>query len=268
MYCKKCGEHIEPGQKFCANCSAAVTESSDESPTTATNRVEKYKPLIIKISIFTLCAQILSLLLVITLLFLPIYTSTPTEPDAIQDWDDLREVMENDGKLNFSLWDDLTLIFDAIFPDEEGESDTLDMFVVLEMGLFPLLELFMIVLLLISLGITAYEQINNLCNADDFALLRYDEIKKSGTVQIKPSFWKKQSAFSVVAYAVFDIIFTRLWDVLLVDLMGSTFYRHMVDFSGVSKYVSVVIILAVGLIVVKNIAKKFEKDMRLSIAKE
>jgi len=270
MYCKNCGGGIEPGQKFCANCSAAVAASSDESSTILTDRVAKYKPQMIKISILTLCTQILSLLLVVTLLFLPIYTSMP-ELDAIQDLDELKEVMENDGKLNFSLWDEITLIFDALFPDE-GENadneDRLSLLIVLEVGLFPLIELLMIVVLLISLSTTVYEQIKNLCNADDSTLLRYDEIKKSGTTQIEPSFWKKQTALSIGTYAIFDVIFTLFESMLFIDLTGVNFYRHMMDFSGVSGYVSVVIILAAGLIVVKSMAKKSEKNMRLSIAKE
>ena len=136
------------------------------------------------------------------------------------------------------------------------------------MGLFPLIEVIMIVMLLVSLAITAYEQISNIRDADDYTVLRYDELKKSGNAQIKPSFWKKQTAFSLVIYAIFDIIFTKLFDSLFIDLTNVNFYRYMMDFSGVSAYVSVVIILIVGLFIVKGIAKNSEKEMRLCIAKE
>ncbi len=115
---KTVGGKIEPGQKFCTNCSASVTVSSDECPTIVT----KYKPQIIKISVLALCMQILSLLLAVALLFLPIYTSTP-ELDDIQDLDELGEVLKNDGKLNFSLWDEITLIFDELFPDEGEKAE-------------------------------------------------------------------------------------------------------------------------------------------------
>ena len=188
MYCKNCGGKIEPGQKFCANCGAEVIASFDETPVTVTDSAEKYKPQIMKISILNLCSQILGFLLIATLLFLPIFISTPTDLDAIQDWDELEEVMENDGKLSFSYWDEITLIFDAIFPNEEEKTDnenSYSMYDVLLLGMFPLLQLMACVVAVFAMCIPSiYEQINNIRKADDFTLLRYDEIKKNGSLPL------------------------------------------------------------------------------------
>lgn len=273
MYCNNCGRKIEHGQRFCPNCSPAKTEGDDDDVYVPmqSGGAEKYKPHVVKLSVLALCAQAISLLLVVALLFLPIYTCTPSDMDAIQNLEDVEELFLNDGKLNFSLFDEITLIMGAIIPGEGEDSDngfSPEMFMVLDMGLFALLQVIMMILLIIPLVITTFEQISNLRNADDYALLRYDEIKKTGTSQIKPSFWKNQTALSIVLYAIFDVIYTKAFGGLFSGIVGVGFYRYMIDFSGVSIYASVVIILAMALFVVKNVSKRAEKAMHLSIAKE
>lgn len=263
MYCKNCGGKIEPGQKFCANCSAAVTVSSDECPTIVT----KYKPQIIKISVLALCMQILSLLLVVTLLFLPIYTSTP-ELDDIQDLDELGEVLKNDGKLNFSLWDEITLIFDALFPDEgeKAENGGFPSGMAILGLIFFLIELFVFVLLLFEIGSEICKQIKNLCNADVSALLRYDEIKKTETIQ-KVSSAQRMTALDIIMFVIIDVVISLVGR-QIDGFTDVNFYRHMMDISGVSGYVAVVIILSVILFIIRSITKKSEEDMYLSIIKD
>ena len=289
MYCKNCGEQLLPGQKFCSNCGAAAAESMEDRTAVTENPEDyaekatvseeratekpiykgaKYKPQVIKISVLTLCAQIASFFLVLALVFLPMYVSSPSNINAIQDMDDLREIFLNDGKMTFSLWDDLKLIFDALISGMESGDESISSMLILEMGMFPLFELLMIIFLLVSIGMSMYEQINNLCNAEDSTLLKYNEIKKSGMTRVKPSFWKKQTIFTVVIYAIFDIIFTKIIGKLMLGFSNTDCYRNMMDFSGISFYAVIVIVLLVGLAVVQTIAKSAEKNMKLSIAKE
>lgn len=275
MYCKNCGEQLTPEQKFCANCGASTTTvaNDDPKPTDPLGQAKQHKPQIVKISILTLCVQFFSLLLVVTFLFLPIFTCIPERIENVQDWEEFVEIIESEGELDFSLFDEIKLILGALFPNEDQKEQNnyegffSDSFSIL-FGMYPLMEIFMIAILLISFGSIVYEQANNLRNTEDFALLRYNEIKKSGTSHVKPTFWQKQSAFSLITFTLFDILFTRIFSRLFGDYESHGFYRHMLDFSSFSPYVYIVATILVVIIILKNITKKLENDLRLSIIRE
>ncbi len=97
-------------------------------------------------------------------------------------------------------------------------------------------------------------------------MLRYDEIKKTGTIQ-KVSSAQTMTALDIIIFFIIDVV-ASLVGRLFFDFTDVNFYRHMMDISGVSGYVSVVIILSVILFIIRSITKKSEEDMYLSIIKD
>ena len=279
-YCQFCGKKLEDGESVCSQCgneiSGALKEAAPKEETKKPVEKKKYdadeyKPKFMKLNIFALCAEIASLLLILSIIFLPIYKSK-YEPNLedIESWDQFGEALEK-GYLeeNFSAFDDFTLLTKALFAKDDGsdgELSFLNKMVVFETGLFVFFEIIFAVILIVMLAKKVFELVNNIRNIDDNALLRYNEIKKSGRQDVRPNFFQKQSVFSIVVYAIFDIIFTKLFDELF-SFGGIEVKRHMNTISGPSGYVSIVIILLAVIVAAKVLYKKEEDGIRLQIAK-
>ena len=298
MYCKYCGEQIGEQDAFCKRCGKSTTddtaitkkqedneisnqskaENAQTNSSNAINNAQKYRKRVFKINLFELCSHILTVFILISIIFLPIYKCNyePTLED-IGSFEDLGEALEKGYiEKNFSLFDDLSFAIEAFTDNEEKNNsseiqDDMSFFgniSIIYDELFAILEVVFAVLLLFITAKKIYENSKGLYDINNGTLLKYDEIKKSGQVQEKPNFFQKQTVFTVVIYAIFDIVFTQMFPMSQMMLGEGVFYRYMFDFSGLSGYVIIVAALIIGVIIMNAFKNKEEKEMRLSIAKE
>ena len=224
-----------------------------------------YKEQFKKTNILSLCMQILTILMILFLIFLPIYQCNCTMTDTFE-FDSPEEELEAVGEMllngyvkrNFSLFEEIKLMY------QQYKSGDFEIYVILYEALFPLFQIIDGVVLLFMIIKQMMGTISGLMNPEDDALLKYQEIKKMGTEQKKNSWMKSQSAYTLVTYAIFDIIFARMFG----SLMGNASIRHMTEFSGVSAFGYIALVLVVVYFIIGSIAKAEKKKIQLAIARE
>jgi len=275
-YCQFCGKKLEEGENVCSDCGneASVSSNTGNEVIQAVDKKNDpatYKKKFMKLNIFSLCVEVASLLLIACLIFLPIYKCKyEAQLEDIEDFDQLEEALENDGYLekSFSAFGDFMILIDELLAESDSEDGMLKKFIVIENGLFLFFEIIFAVVLMFIIAKKVLENINSIRNIDNNCILRYNEIKKSGRQESKQGFFQKQSVFSILSYAAFDIIFTKFLFELLSFGTDFVIGRNMNNIVGVSGFIAVVIVLLAAQIVTKSLYKKEEDSIRLQIAKE
>ena len=283
-YCQICGKKLTEDETVCTQCGnetsmpvpgtkAEPVERKPIDMTAAADKTERhtaYKSSFLRINIFTLCADVIALLLLVCFIFLPIYRCRfEATLDDIESLEQLGEALANDGYLekNFSAFDDFRIIMNQ-FSELGEEKDSLDVLIIFESGLFLFFEFIYTGILVGIIVKKIYDGVNGLRNIDNHCILKYNEIKKSGRQETKPNFFQKQSVYTIMTQAAFDIIFTR-YCFNLFFVGGSKYVRrYMINFTGFSWVVVVAVIFVAAYVVLRNMIKKDEESIKLSIAKE
>lgn len=289
-FCQHCGASVLPGQAMCIKCGFML--NANESPKTPIKEndvneklpekdkdYKKYSDRVKKTKILALIMHIVSVITVLALIFLPIYEYkfTPQSMDDIEDifgdikdWDDLEKLVDEDGNIykEFSLFEDLQIIIEGF---TNKNSDPLATMIPLMLGIFAIFEVIMAVIIICISVPQILKTVDELQDIDKSTMIMFNEIKKSGNSNKKENTFKKQTVISVVLYAVFDVLFTIIEGNIfneLVSEFGGKSMRHMVDFSGVSEFMYVVIVLFVGYMVVSSMKKREENKILEDITKE
>ena len=152
MYCSKCGKENPDNSKFCSDCGTALTNEAtrqteesnvnNKEKTTSKHNYLKYCHNVKKINLLTLISQILSVLVVATIIFVPIYRCEfEADIEDIESVEQFEEALQNDGMISkdFSLYDDIIKIATVFFNTEE--SDSYNGIVVLYIALFALFQI-------------------------------------------------------------------------------------------------------------------------------
>ena len=283
-HCSHCGVEVRSGQSLCINCGFMLTP---EKPTNIhQNEIKnqrhednkllykKYEGQVKRTKILALTMHILAILLVVSLIFLPIYTYAYT-PQNLSDFghvDNLEELEDliKKGTIDkeFSLWDDFKIVTADLFKED---NDSMYVLLSLVVGMFAIFEVIFAAIFLGTTAVQLIKSLNGLVDLDKTTLLVFTEIRKTGSISKKEKFFKKQTAITMVLYAVFDVIFSKM-DASLLEAMPSDIRpemtRHMISFTGVAPMIFVVIILLVGYLIVNAVKKKSEENLAIAIAKE
>ncbi len=312
QFCPHCGAQVQRGQAVCLKCGFAVqapvavptrtaapapqpTKTTSASAATQTKEdYKKYIPAVKRSNLFALIGQLAALLVVICVVFLPIYKAETkiTEDDLLasdfkeklEQWNDLDKLLADkdfwlEGKVDigFSLYDDVQRIAEAFFSGVDEATDEAAMLG----GLFVFMNLFAVfeVIFAVIIVILTIKQICKVCSealySHETALLKYDEIKKTSIAGVnsnkKNNLFKQQSVVSIVLYAVFDILFLRIFggmfDMMpMPDDLLST--RYMSDFNGVTQYIFAPVVLLAIYLIFQGLSKAEEKSIRVSIVKK
>lgn len=266
-YCPQCGSEVLPGQAMCVHCGFVLENPevvADAEPREENkDRYKKHIPSFKKGAVLALIVQILSILTVLAIVFLPIYTYKyePSSLDEITSVEELEEYMENGYiKKSFSAFEDLLLVIGHFGKVTTG---SLTFAVLLLSSVFLFVQIAFSAIMIEMVATKMFETIKNLRNLDEFALLRYSDICRAGSeAGKKENFLKKQTVFMIAWYAVIDILET--W------MIGQTLavVRRMSLFSGFSLFGIIAIVLLVACFVVEKIKKAEEKKVALAIARE
>ncbi|MBE6691186.1 MAG: zinc ribbon domain-containing protein [Ruminococcaceae bacterium] len=279
-YCHHCGKEVLPGQSLCLNCGFLLREEvlsdakEDLKAETVVPKEEwkKYKPNMKKICYFKFASLALSALLVLSLIFLPIYTCK-YEPESLDELagefetlEDLEKVL-NEGKLNrkFSLFEDFTLIVGNLLDSEIHSGEKM---IVMLTGLFCVFEVIFSIVLVISIASQISKTVRDIQNLDDSTMLLYNQISKSGNSGKKEKVMKKQTALSIVLYAIFDVIYAVMFGDLFKKLVSVESNRYMSDLTGVSEWIVLVLALLAGYFVIQHLRTREEEKVLLNIIKE
>ena len=283
-FCPNCGNEVKKMQSLCLNCGFILDEElrppkEDESKISERKDTEKndskeylkYVDRIKKISIFKISIAAISILMMLTMMFLPIYTckidANDIEISDIKDIEELSEIMKNGYiEKNFSIFDDIMLALEPMFDEVNEPSEYYYMTLIYSL-LFPLFEVIFIAIFCATSIPQMIENYRNYSDPQQAAMLKYNEIKKTGIVTHKEKAWKRNLVLSIVLYAVFDVIFSKTLSSTIGSLIGSNL-RYMDSFSGFSPLVIITLVFAVAYFVTKYMASKQEKEMLVSITQE
>ena len=292
-YCSHCGVSVQSGQTLCVSCGFMLTsaelldELSDEEKLKKSNKYEykKYENRIRKTKVLSLSVQILSIFLVASLIFLPIFTYAyvPQSIEDIRDLEDLKQLEEElkyevkdleeleellkNGTIEkrFSLWDDFKIVVANLFSDD-GDKATSFL-----LGVFVIFAVVSTAIFICTAIGQIMKNINDINEIDKTSLLLYSEIKKLGAERKIEKLFKQRVVTTMAIYILSDILLCKINVEILEKMpsnMGPAITRNMLSLTGVSPLVSIVIILLIGYFVLNRIMKREEDNLAVAIAKE
>ncbi len=297
-YCGNCGNKVEAGQAICLKCGFYIndrpTNTTQDRFTSRRTRMEnrtqreipeyqRYEGQFKKITIFSLIAQICTILAIMALIFIPIYMAEVKidfndllslefreELEELEKWNDMEELVKDPdfiekgiAKKGFSFADDLKIIIDGI-KEYSSEDEGIPM---LAQGFMAMLPLFFVAVGLVVLGIEICKSIMTLYDCDHELMLRVDEIKRSGKLYKRlhnssSNVW----VFLFFVFMVLDVAFGKF--LALIDrasLSETKSVRNMLCFSGVSGYIIIPVVILIISFVANAIKSRTEKDMMVEI---
>lgn len=205
----------------------------------------KYQEQFKRINLFALIAHGISILLVLTVIFLPLFKCK-------------YEILDIEFSKDVSIFNEICENFKAFSSNENGA-----MFIGIYLLLFPALTVITGGILVFVLGKQLYACVQNLSNVEQMCMLEYAAIKKSGETKKEKNFFKNQNIYSFLFYALFTVIFA----VIDGETISSGF-SLLANVNGFSGTIVLAIIELVALIVVSYKEKKEKKDVLVAITKE
>ena len=167
-FCPNCGGEVKKLQSMCLNCGFLLDDDLREQKKSdvktmqteeTKNDVEKdnpkeylkYADKVKKVSMLKIVLSSIAILMMVTMIFLPIYTckinANDIEIENIEDIEDLSEIMEKGYvEKNFSIFDDIMRSLGPVF-DEYNEPSEYYYMVLLYSLMFPLFEVIFIIIL-------------------------------------------------------------------------------------------------------------------------
>lgn len=265
-FCETCGKEVQEGQAICIGCGCALTtQSTQETAQSAPVIGDKYKeyiPVVKKNSIFQLINYAAQLILIISVIFLPIFTC----PVGIFDL----------GSGNFSIFSEFCLMFDMLFSNESAIAllaafDPTSKWMVLGMSIFAIFAVVAAIVSTIQIIIGAVKEIKALTAIDTTAMMVYSDMLKPGysDTDISAKYKKRSFATSVFIMVVADVAVIVLCKFAFQHMGSSTLavntLRCMQEVNGVSALIAVVAVALVATIVFSILMKNEEKQMLINI---
>ena len=329
-FCSHCGTSVLPGQSLCINCgfmldnelfeNKIIVEQDKENSKEATpeilrehelncsekaksnkpHKYQKYVKNVKSIKIITLIVQSLSLLLILALIFLPIYNTSYShtysfdnlnkiiDTDDLEDFDSLLEISEylrketdlTDDELselmlygeveiernkNFSLWDDFSILLNGL---KQIDNNPEMLIAYIYIGLFAIFEIIFAAILIITTITQIIKTSQEIHSIETTTMLSYNQMLKTGIGEKKEKVLKKQTVMNLVIYALFDVIYTKLFGVISGDELISEEIRYMIGISGISQSIFIIFAMLIGYVILNNMQKSKEKEMLVEISKE
>lgn len=215
MFCRNCGTKIEE-DGICPNCGY-----SDRVGGNVNNKIKEEDLFITfeetkKIAFSRLVASIILLIIGIYFIFVPMFVYEPTSIEDIT-WNDLGALLENDGKLNFSYFDEIKLIVTQI----TSEGSSLNFSDVVKSPLILFIFIIIFIIEIVCIGVKSLIE-----SADDMMDINRLRIKYNQRIINKP----KENIVKKI-YGGWDVI-TVLVAVILdgfIGIGGTVVYRHMLE---------------------------------------
>lgn len=242
----------------------------------------KYTDRFKKLTILNIILYSISILLVLGIIFLPIFVASIPVDLANVSIKDLEGLLlsntgstyldKETGKLmmkhSFSLFDEVMMNLGALSSDNEYS-----ILGILFM-LFPLFALIMggiAVAISIKQLISLISRING--NFETISMLEYSTIKKSTQVTEKKSFIKTQQIYSFIMFTAMSAIFTPIESGIYAKISSgiSEFINsisYMANVKGISGTFALTVLMIAGYIVVNIMKSRLMKGLLIDITKE
>ena len=148
----------------------------------------------------------------------------------------------------------------------DSESDELESMSYFVTGTFAVFEVIFGIVLLFSSVSSMAKTVSRIQQNEDSTMLMYNEMLKTGGNKKKENIFKKQTAMNVVILAIFDVIFSKINGEFLTSI-GIYNSRHMINFSGVSVSIAIIVVLLISYITLNSMRKKETEKMLLEITR-
>lgn len=266
MYCRKCGTELLPEQTVCSNCGEIQEPQAEQ--TNKEKEYSKYTENVKRVNILTLATQAITIALLITLFFVPIFKYSIDWLAELQEYNPVAyaylELPEPSG--SFSLFDE-TREFISCMKSEE--TDDFSIIIAASYGLFfvILLGIFYLAMMIYSLFKTA----NALRDIENETLLTYTQMQKTGSTgsaRKRDRYNRNLSIILFVVFIILDILISKLLLKMSDTDIFSYIQRKMFYLSGVSVAIALPVVLLIAYIVVENMRKKEIKAMLVDITKK
>lgn len=266
MYCRKCGTELMPEQTVCSNCGEMQEPQVEQMP--KEKEYSKYTENVNRINILTLATQAITIVLLVTLFFVPIFKYSIDWLAEFQVRNPIvyayMELPEPSG--TFSLFDETKEFISKI---QSEDTDDLPMAVVACMCLLYVIIIGIIILIVTisSLVKTA----NALCDIENETLLTYTQMQKTGSTgsaRKRERYNRNVYLISVVVVFILDILISKFLMKVSDDEAFSYIGRKMFYLSGASVAIALPAVLLVAYVIVENMRKKETKAMLVDITKK
>ncbi len=307
-FCPHCGKEVMEKQQLCLNCGCMINEKKTSSQTASTTEnneqlkhseqlraekesvshdaYKKYTPIVKKNSTLLIVRQIIAALIVLIVVFAPIFKSKTNVSDmSFNSIDDLREFddlltdvesTEDAEELfekgyvekEFSIFDEVKNLVTIILDESTGEEDRM---IAYTLALFYFLSVFAAIMVIVSIIKNTHNAYSSLENLENATMLEYDELKKSGdnAKKLLDSFNDEGKMLSILGVFV---VMDAVMGIMMRDIPGSSdmmaLFGNTFGFSGVTIWAFFAIALCIVHIVVKFKYSKNRKEMLLSVTKE
>jgi hypothetical protein len=268
-FCETCGKEVQEGQAICIGCGCALkplnTATETQSAPVIGDKYKEYIPTVKKNSIFQLVHYGVQLLLIISVIFLPIFTCP-----------DLTAFAFGLESANFSIFSEFCLMIDMLFSNESlvaliAAFDPTSKWLVLFMSIFAIFAVVTAIVSIIQIIIGAVKEIKALTAIDTTTMMVYSDMLKPGysDTDIAAKYKKKSFAPTVFGLVVADVAIIVICKIVFKQMETSTFsiatLRCMQDINGVSALIAVVAVALVATIVFSILMKNEEKQMLINI---
>ncbi len=176
-------------------------------------RYLKYREDFKKVNLYSLIREILAMILILLIIFLPIYSYSYEMNFMEQDFPTMEAYLEFIKNLtpeqilngtatvngNCSVFDELLSLIQA-FGKQNSASEVESMinYIVGMLIMFPAATILFGVISLCMSGKNTYESVMNFQKNDDYTLLEYTKLKKTGTTEGKVKIFRQQNIYSLV----------------------------------------------------------------------
>ncbi len=241
---------------------------------------KKYTEQVKKKNILELVLQVLALLMILAIIFVPIYKCDVKSISYVPIYENqvvsgglipitmpvmvgTQKVVTSAGSMFFSFFNDAYNLIKQGF-DVLSSGETYTAYFLLLEGMYPLIIIVQSIMLIVMSIKQIAASVSSLLDTNTGAMIEYNRLSTSSGSGEKPGFFKKQTAYNIVYLMGLDVVFSKLFSLIL----GSSSVRYLSDVSGVSPFIVIPVILLIGYIVVSVIKKKTEKKMLVEIVNE
>ncbi len=211
----------------------------------------KYRSDFGKISIYKLILDALSIIFILMLVFLPI-----CQRMVIVSLEN--GLME---KVNFSFFDEVLNISKTIIAGDGGYSVLL-----FDFGILPFATVVYSLVYICTCIKSLIVDIGNLNNIEEYSMLNYTAIKKSGGEKETKKLMRNQTIYSSISLAIMSIVF----GFILKGLLGNDYdiLSSFANICGFSIWAIFIVLVLVGFIVISTLNKKCKKNLTVKILNE
>lgn len=249
-----------------------------------TKSYEKYLGSFRKQSLYSMVKNAILLLLTFILIFAPIYKTSYEWKFSVNDFSNMNDYLSFIATLtpeevlngsttitkNFSIFDELLYTLDSAL----SKSDSIASIMSTIFLLFPLSTVIMGCTALFTCAKQLYESFKNYKETDQFAMLEYYKIKKSGDNEKKKSLFKGQISFSFIIYSIMTPICSRIFMIFIEKTLSMASVGNIgtislfADFGGLSIWVVPAILGLVGFAAISFLYNKESKATKAAIIQE